>query len=106
LIEALYQQDFQRAKGGRATVHLVQADERLQLANCVTRADQKTADRLLLAGPASPQQAQIYQQLSPVLEACHASALPPEDPQILRYEIAEALYRQRSGEDSVADMAK
>jgi hypothetical protein len=106
LIEALYRRDFQRAATGKATVRLSSEDAALQLAKCVTRADEQTADQLLRTPPASREQTQVFRQLAPVFEACRPSASPPKDAQILRYQIAEALYRQRSGEGSTLQVAK
>jgi len=97
LVEALYNRDFHGSRNGVPSVQLGSDAGRLEPINCVVRSGFAVADHLVITAPASKEQKAAFAALQPYLEACGRKAPRDQEAQRwLRYQIAEALYRQRS----------
>jgi hypothetical protein len=101
LIEAAYQQDF---GGGAAAVPVrigsaanVEKEFAPALAECLVQRRGAAVAELLSTRIASTQQAQAFAKLEPDLSNCARQAkVAKYFPELLRFQVAEVLYRQRS----------
>jgi hypothetical protein len=95
LIEVLYNRDFR----GSGSPSAVLGDDAgvIDVAKCIVKAAPSEADQLIATAPASKQQKAAFKELASYAQTCGVE-LPVNDAgqQLLRFQIAEALYRLRS----------
>jgi hypothetical protein len=100
---ALIEAEYHRLSSGTASERPIAlgrvtgADEELPsaLAECLVRAQPEASKRLLDTQPASPEQNAAFNAYGADFTTCaRASGVTTAPPQLLRYQIAEALYRR------------
>jgi hypothetical protein len=97
LIEVLYDRDFHGPGNGVPSVQLGPDAGKLELAKCVVSAAPAAADALTVTPPASKREKAAFAALEPFIRSCRGPvSADAESRRWARYEISEALYRQRS----------
>ena len=104
LVEALYARDFSKLGKGEASVRLAAPFEDTRLASCIASSNPVEADTLVRTPPVSGYQDRSYRRLTPdILKCANRTSMPGPPPQMLPYQIAEALYRAPPGDDIASD---
>ena len=97
LIEVLYSRDFHGPGNGIPSVQFGSDAGKMEEGQCIVRSAASAADALTMTAPASKEQKAAFAALAPAVQSCGGKVPHDQEAQRwLRYEITEALYRQRS----------
>ena len=113
LIEALYAQDILNHSGkplvalGTSTADKEGVPPPIELARCIVRRDPEKSAEVLRTAIASKRQAQALEALEPDLGQCaRETGSRPTFAELLRFQIAEELYRKASNQQIATEMPK